>query len=989
MSRVMKTACVVLVLVFVVSVIWQSNAVAASSGSTMLVVKAEEESKVKQAEALKAKREAAAKAKREEAARRKARAEAKARAKREAQAKARADRERQARLKRLYAKAKAEAKMKIAQAQKARNAKLKELAAREKRQTEKLTKEVRAKKAALKSKYEKDKAQLRAEHKKARAEAMKNKAQLDAEYKKEVARLEADYRAKLAKLAEKEKNQKQAVAAEMSKLKKELAELQGKAKVQAKESKAQMAGLKRAYEKDLARIAAERKQAIAEAKKRKADKKELARLEAKYRQMRSQRAAQYKTELAKLQEQSKTEAQAIAQAISDKKAAIAELDDKAKTQAREIKSARAELTKQFKKDKAAAHGLARLDSQYESKLAALEADYLAAVGEIDGKVRAQKQAFEAERARIEADYDAVVAKEELRLRLMREKPKLEQLKARLPKDETALLTVKELRIGGNILVPTSELFDAMPLIYNASDQPIQKAASDALYDFSVLRDIILEPGTERKVSARTIQGFTRYILSVYQEHNYAGIYVYVPAEAMAEAGQLKDGILQIQVLEAPVTEVSVKMYDPDQNPKKTGYLKQSFIEDWSPIKVGQVANQKELDDYVNLLNLNPDRYVSAVVTKGSAPQSLAVAYDVYEANPWHFFVQADNSGTRDRKWSPRVGIINTNLLGIDDTFTAIYQAPWEKGIEDEYSVFGSYDFPLVGPRLRLNIYGGYSQFDTTPAGGGIDFFGSGSFVGGILRWNVYQTGGWFFDLKGLLNYERSKTTPSLFPSFLGSDVRVAMIGWGAEVHRSDDLSNTRLSWDVSESFETSDQASFSLARTGAPINFRIYNTSAEHSQFLDPNKVHRITGTFRWIDSSDRLIPAKMTAFGGLYSVRGYEEYDIIADGGILASLQYEFDIVKYQESLQPKQNQQPGQQQKKFVKRVAPLVFWDYGKARIRRAIANEEGSKDLWSLGAGVLAELGDNFSGGIYYGFPMTNTDDSHSMDGRWHISLMYRW
>jgi len=50
-------------------------------------------------------------------------------------------------------------------------------------------------------------------------------------------------------------------------------------------------------------------------------------------------------------------------------------------------------------------------------------------------------------------------------------------------------------------------------------------------------------------------------------------------------------------------------------------------------------NRKKLDDFVNLLNLNPDRYVSTVVGKGEEPNTLGVNYGIYEANPWHYFIQ--------------------------------------------------------------------------------------------------------------------------------------------------------------------------------------------------------------------------------------------------------------------------------------------------------------------------------------------------------------
>ena len=73
-----------------------------------------------------------------------------------------------------------------------------------------------------------------------------------------------------------------------------------------------------------------------------------------------------------------------------------------------------------------------------------------------------------------------------------------------------------------------------------------------------------------------------------------------------------------------------------------------------------------------------------------------------------------------------------------------------------------YDVPLWTPRLRLNLYGGRSEFDID-GGGGIDFLGNGYFYGGKLRFNAFQEDGWFFDLTTSLSREKSKVTTSLFP----------------------------------------------------------------------------------------------------------------------------------------------------------------------------------------------------------------------------------
>jgi len=722
-------------------------------------------------------------------------------------------------------------------------------------------------------------------------------------------------------------------------------------------------------------------------------------------------AREEKARLARLDAEAKKQAEAeIAQVKREKEARLLRLDATAKAQAKkqaeEIKAERARLKRKLDQDKAnvtaehrqalarAKKDKAKLQAEYKNykeTIARLEADYKGALAKLKEKADAQAVEVVEQRKQIEADYQEKVARINVRLRLQREEAKLAGLK--LPEDTTPRMTVRELRISGNSLVSTAKLFENMPLVYNASDKPLQEADSEDLYDFRVLHDIIQQPGQPRQVSARTIQGFTRYVLSMYQKGNHAGVYVYVPAEAVERRSPaaLKDEILPIEVLEAEVTDITVRTYDPDQNPTEKGYLRASAVKEWSPVKVGQVANQKELDEFVNLLNLNPDRYVSAVVSRGREPESLAVSYDIYEADPWHWFIQADNSGTRERQWNPRIGVINTNLLGIDDTFTTVYQAPWDSDIDDNYSLYGSYDFPVLGPRLRLNIYAGHSEFDISPATGLFGFLGRGTVYGGTVRYNALQADGWFFDVKGTVEHTRSKVTPSLFPSFLGTDINFWLWGGGLDLHRQDDMSDTSVTFDVFSSLGgESNAAEFALARTNSSTLFSTYTASATHSEYLDPNKVGRLSGSFRWIGSDERLVPARMTTFGGMYTVRGYKEYEFVADGGILASAQYEFDLVKYDESKRTVgAEEEPEEGKKPFLKKLAPLAFFDYGRAKIRNRVGTEQESEELCSVGAGTIVELGDNFSGAIYYGYPLTVTNATRRGKGRISVGVMLRW
>jgi hemolysin activation/secretion protein len=571
------------------------------------------------------------------------------------------------------------------------------------------------------------------------------------------------------------------------------------------------------------------------------------------------------------------------------------------------------------------------------------------------------------------------------------KPEEEIAKLNLPEDTSLRLTVKEVIISGNTLISTRELLKDVPVIYNVSNKPLHQAESMYLFDLRVLQDVIKQPGKPREVSTRSIQGFTQYLLSVYQKQHYAGIYVYVLPNAI-ENGKLKEDILPIEIIEIPVSNIRTSYYDIEHNQKEKGYLRNSVFEEWSPAKVGKVIDKKKLEDCINLLNLDPDRYISTVVSEGAKSKSLAIGYDIYEINPWHYFAQIDNAGTKDRQWTPRVGFINTNLTGRDDKLTTILQGPVDKNPKDNYSIYGSYDVPLWTPRLRLNLFGGRSEFDVS-GGGGIDFLGNGYVYGGKLRFNALQAGGWFFDLTTSLSREESKVTPSLFPEFFGSEVYMDLWGVGFDIHRRNDMSDTSFVFDRVQNIGGSgqdkfwDSATSTGARTNAERDFTILTFSANHSQFLNPNKIQRLLGSFKYILPNDRLVPAKMTTFGGMYTVRGYEEDRIVADGGILASLQYEYDLVKQSEAEEAKSAESRGK--KPWLKKLAPLAFFDYGRAEIKNPVAGEQGAQELYSLGLGVITELGEHFNAGIYYGFPLRSTVDTKKGDGRLNIGLMMRW
>jgi hemolysin activation/secretion protein len=555
----------------------------------------------------------------------------------------------------------------------------------------------------------------------------------------------------------------------------------------------------------------------------------------------------------------------------------------------------------------------------------------------------------------------------------------------LPADTSVKFAARELVLQGNTHVTTADILKGMPAVYNVSGKPAKEAKAEDLYDLAPIKELAANPGEEHFVTVRTIQGFTKYVLSEYQRRGMAGVYVYVPAGTVVEGVELKDQRLIVEVIEASISTVGVNLYNVDKEKKETSYMNVGVLKEWSPAKPGSMMNEKKVDNFVEQINQNPDKHVTAVVSKGE-DKTLDVSYDLYERNPWHFYLQADSSGSDKRAWSPKVGVINTDLTGRMDRATFLYQA----NVNDpgnNYALYGSYETPLWTPDLKLQGFAGYSEYDTNPVGtGGFQFLGRGYFYGGKLRYTLLQYDRWFFDVTGGAMGERSRNTPNLFASELASDVHINYWTSGAELHKNDELTATSIAWDRYTSFGGSSDEAFNQARTNTDRTYWFDVFTASRSQFLDVQRVHRILASGRYVDPGERLTPSAMTTFGGLYSVRGYHEDEVVADGGFIGSLQYEYDLIASMAKSEQIKGQSP---KKEFVRRLAPVLFTDMGRARILNPVPGEQQITEMASWGTGLVTTLGDHFDGAVYYGWAMRSTQETNAGSGQWGASLLLRW
>lgn len=565
-------------------------------------------------------------------------------------------------------------------------------------------------------------------------------------------------------------------------------------------------------------------------------------------------------------------------------------------------------------------------------------------------------------------------------------------------DTSVRLSVSRLELFGNTLISSEELLKDIPMFYTTGEKETQE-----VYDFSKILNLLNYPGRDQIISQKMVQGLTVYILSVYQGKGYAGIYIYVPAQTAGKSEdgiiELVDGLLPVKIIEGRVEKIGMSHFDFDRNIREP-VLKEDVFNKWSPVGIDDVINKKKLNDFVNLLNVNPDRYISAVISRGDEPNSLNLNYDIFEADPWHFYVQVDNEGINaKREWTPRYGIINTNLTGKDDRLSVLFQAKPKsyEEVERNHTIFGEYEMPLFTPRLRVGIFGGYSEYDLSPGSGiGLGFRGRGSFFGGNLRYNLFQVDDWMVDYVTRYLHSAGRSTSSLLGmEFQSYDISFNTLSIGTDIHREDERSRSNFGFTRETSIGGgSSQDEFTAARGGSDDDFSIWTIYGSHVQYLNEENTHEIGGSFRKILPRDRLTSSKLTSFGGLYSVRGYQQDEVLADGGFLASGQYRIDVTEALFPTAESLDAADGSIDEELRNPLLPTKTWlvgftDYGRARIKEPVVGDNTVTTLWGAGLGISAEYGDNLYANVYYSWALKDGITTESGEGMWNFNFILRW
>jgi len=430
--------------------------------------------------------------------------------------------------------------------------------------------------------------------------------------------------------------------------------------------------------------------------------------------------------------------------------------------------------------------------------------------------------------------------------------------------------------------------------------------------------------------------------------------------------RVQDGVVTLKVTEGKVGRLRVKgsrYFDLDQIKAAAPSLAE-----------GGVPNFNEVSHDILALNQIPDRRVTPALRAGQTPGTVDVDLNVEDSFPLHGSLEVNNRYSKDTTKLRLNGTLRyDNLWQLGHSISLGYQmAPSRTSDGEVYS--GSYlaRFPSL-PDLSFLLYGVKQDSDVTSLGT-LDVVGKGDIVGGraIVSLPGADTG-FFHTVSSGIDRKRFRERVALGETdAYSSPITYYPITTAYAATWAGEGVTTQANASVVFNLRPlgSGGAQFDNKRYGATGGFLYVRGDISHQEDL-------VEGAQAWAKlqgqlSNDPLVSSEQFSAGGLDTVRGYLESEVLGDNALVWSAELRSpslgraldadDLVDWRLHL-----------------------FVDGGYLTTRQALAEQNSTFTLWSLGGGARAKLFGHLNGSFDLGVPMIAQESSRRFSPRGHFRL----
>jgi hemolysin activation/secretion protein len=440
----------------------------------------------------------------------------------------------------------------------------------------------------------------------------------------------------------------------------------------------------------------------------------------------------------------------------------------------------------------------------------------------------------------------------------------------------------------------------------------------------------------------------------YHDKGYQTVSVSVPQQN----AQAK--VISLKVTELKVGRLRVKnsrYFDLDKIKDKAASLKE-----------GTVPNFTDVTKDIVALNQWPDRRVTPALRAGVSPGTVDVDLNVEDKVPLHASVELNN---RQSPNTTPLRINSTvhydNLWQRGDSFSFSYQVAPQRPKDAE--VFSGSYLARVQDVDWLNVlfYAVKSSSDVATIGG-TNIVGPGQILGSRAVITLPTRENFFHTLSVGLDYKHFEQTVKLGVDGFASPVTYYPVVTSYGATFQNDKFTTQLNAAVTYNLRTlsSDPTDFDNKRYAASASFIHLNSDLSHTQELPEG--FQLYGKVQGQVADGPLVSSEQLSVGGLDTVRGYLESEVLGDNGIVGNVELRTPNVG--DLLQKQIKDETGQGTPRFTtfNEWRFFGFADAGTVSVLKPLPEQQSKFDVWSYGIGTRFKFLNYLNGTVIFSVPM---------------------
>lgn len=504
--------------------------------------------------------------------------------------------------------------------------------------------------------------------------------------------------------------------------------------------------------------------------------------------------------------------------------------------------------------------------------------------------------------------------------------------------------------------PTAPVrFDIDDFVVEGADTLAQIEVEEAIYPF-------LGPGR----TAGDVEKARAALEKAYHDKGFQTVGVTIPQQ------NVQGKVVVLKVSELKIGRLRVKnsrFFDVDAIKNKAPSLKE-----------GKVPNFNEVTKDVIALNQWADRRVTPALRAGVAPGTVDVDLNVEDKVPAHASVELNNRRSPNTQPLRVVGTARyDNLWQLGHSFSFTYQtAPQRRSDAEVFSASYLARIPDVD-WLGVLVYGLKSKSNVSTVGG-MNVVGPGEVVGARAVITLPPVENIFHTVSVGLDYKHFGETVSLASDVFSSPVTYypLVANYGATYQAESFTSQLNASLTLNMRTPSSDAAAFDAKRAYASGRFARFNLDLSHTQ--EAPLGFQLYGRFQGQAADGPLVSSEQFSVGGLDTVRGYLESEVLGDKGIVGN--FELRSPNIGARIQEFVSEQSGDAQLPVAafNEWRVFGFFDTGVAEIMHPLSEQQAHFHLWSYGVGTRFKVLDYVNGMFVYSVPMitqayTQAKDPH--------------